>query len=178
MDDVFVLTDGTRLTIRPIRATDKAELAAALGRLSPESVHRRFMTPRTGFSRAELRYLTEVDGHDHVALVAEETGTPEGTGGLRRIVAVARYVVLADEPGTADVAIVVGDAIQGQGLGSVLAAHLAEEAARQGIRRFSATMLADNRAAHRLMEHLAGHLERRAGGAGADELVAELPSAA
>ena len=33
----------------------------------------------------------------------------------------------------------------------MLAAHLAEEAARQGIRRFSATMLGDNRAAHRLM---------------------------
>ena len=170
--DLFVLKDGTRLTIRPIRPEDKAELTAALGRLSEATVHKRFMSPKTSFSAAELRYLTEVDGHHHVALVAEETEAPH------RIVAVARYVALADEPGTADVAIVVGDAIQGQGLGSVLAAHLAEEAARQGVQRFSATMLGDNRAAHRLMAHLAGHLERRASRAGQAEVVAELPSAA
>ena len=170
--DLFVLKDGTRLTIRPISPEDKAELTAALGRLSEATVHKRFLSPKTSFSAAELRYLTEVDGHDHVALVAEEADAPH------RIVAVGRYVALPDEPGTADVAIVVGDAIQGQGLGSVLAAHLAEEAARQGIKRFSATMLGDNRAAHRLMAHLADHLERRGVAAGQTEVVAELPSAA
>jgi RimJ/RimL family protein N-acetyltransferase len=169
--DTFVLKDGTRLAIRPIRPQDKAELTAALGRLSAATVHKRFMSPKTGFSASELRYLTEVDGHHHVALVAEEIEAPH------RIVAVGRYVAFADAPTTADVAIVVGDALQGQGLGSVLAAHLAEEAARQGIRRFSATMLGDNRAAHRLMAHLTGHLERRARH-GQAEVVAELPSAA
>ena len=39
-----------------------------------ESVQRRFLTPKRSFSRAELRYLTEVDGRDHVALVAEYPG--------------------------------------------------------------------------------------------------------
>ena len=34
-------------------------------------MQRRFLTPKRSFSRAELRYLTEVDGRDHVALVAE-----------------------------------------------------------------------------------------------------------
>ena len=170
--DTFVLRDGTRLTIRPIRAADKAELSAGLGRLSPATVHKRFMSPKTRFSASELRYLTDVDGHHHAAHVAEESDPPY------RIVAVARYVELPDEPGTADVAIVVGDALQGQGLGSVLAAHLAEEASRNGIRGFSATMLSDNRAAHRLMEHLAGHLERRRSGSGQDELIARVDTAA
>ena len=170
--DCFVLGDGTRVTIRPIRPQDKAELTAGLGRLSEATVHKRFMSPKTHFSASELRYLTEVDGHSHAALVAEETSPPH------RIVAVARYVCLTDQPGTADVAIVVGDAVQGQGLGTVLAAHLAEGAVREGVRRFSATMLGDNRAAHRLMEQLAGHLERRASADGQAEVVAELPSAA
>ena len=170
--DCFVLSDGTRLTIRPIRPQDKAELIAGLGRLSEASVHKRFMSPKTSFSASELRYLTEVDGHDHAALVAEEADPPH------RIVAVARYVSLPDEPGTADVAIVVGDAIQGQGLGTVLAAHLAEVAVREGVRRFSATMLGDNRAAHRLMEQLTGHLERRTSGHGQSELIARLDTAA
>ena len=170
--EMFVLSDGTRLTIRPIRAADKAELSAGLGRLSPTTVHKRFLSPKTSFSAGELRYLTEVDGHQHAALVAEETDPP------RRIVAVARYVELPEEPGIADVAIVVGDPLQGQGLGTVLAAHLAEEAARHGIRGFSATMLSDNIAAHRLMAHLAGHLERRGLGSGQDEVLARLDSAA
>ena len=170
--EAFVLRDGTRLAIRPIRAADKAELTAGLGRLSPTTVHKRFMSPKTRFSSSELRYLTEVDGHRHAALVAEEADPPH------RIVAVARYAELPDEPGTADVAIVVGDRLQGQGLGSVLAAHLAEEAARNEIRGFSATMLSDNRAAHRLMAQLAGHLERRGFGSGQDELVARLDTAA
>ena len=170
--DTFVLTDGTRLTIRPIRAADKDELTAGLGRLSPTTVHKRFLSPKTRFSSTELRYLTEVDGHHHAALVAEESDPPH------RIVAVARYVELPDEPGTADVAIVVGDPLQGQGLGTVLAAHLAEEAARNGIRGFSATMQSDNLAAHRLMAHLSGHLERRRSGSGQDELIARLDSAA
>lgn len=132
----------------------------------------RFMSPKTRFSASELRYLTEVDGHHHAALVAEESHPPH------RIVAVARYVELPEEPGTADVAIVVGDPLQGQGLGSMMAAHLADAAARNGIRRFSATMLGDNRAAHRLMGHLADHLERRGIGAGQGELVAQLDTAA
>lgn len=167
-----MLKDGSQLTIRPISAADKAELNAGLARLSEATVHKRFLSPKTRFNSTELRYLTEVDGRHHAALVAEERDAPH------RIVAVARYVELPAEPGTADVAIVVGDPLQGQGLGTVLAAHLAEEAARNGIRRFSATMLSDNRAAHRLMAHLAGHLERRAFGAGQDEVVAELRSAA
>lgn len=170
--DCFVLRDGTQVRIRPIRPQDKTELTSALGRLSEATVHKRFMSPKTHFSASELRYLTEVDGHSHAALVAEEASSPH------RIVAVARYVCLTDEPGTADVAIVVGDTIQGQGLGSVLAAHLAEVAVREGVRRFSATMLGDNRAAHRLMAYLAGHLERHGYADGQAEVVAELPSAA
>ena len=89
-----------------------------------------------------------------------------------------RYVGLPDEPGTADVAIVVGDAIQGQGLGYRARRAPRGGGLREGIRRFSATMLGDNRAAHRLMEQLAGHLERRAIAAGQAELVAGLDSAA
>lgn len=170
--DLFVLKDGTRLRIRPIRPQDKEELTAGLGRLSEASVHKRFLTPKTRFTAAELRYLTEVDGRHHAALVTEESDPPN------RIVAVARYAELPEEPGTADVAIVVGDALQGQGLGSLLAAHLAEEAGRNGIRRVSASMLGDNRAAHRLLAHLADHLERRSLTAGQAEVVGELPSAA
>ena len=98
--------------IRPIRPDDKGLLSDGLRRLSPQSVQRRFLTPKRSFSRAELRYLTEVDGRDHVALVAENPCAP-----TRRLVAVARFVRNNEEPDTAEIAVTVGDSFQGRGLG-------------------------------------------------------------
>jgi RimJ/RimL family protein N-acetyltransferase len=165
------LPDGVPILIRPIRADDKRMLEDGLRQLSDESVHRRFLTPKRGFSRSELRYLTEVDGRDHVALVAEYPGDP-----VRRLIAVSRFVRLADDPEAADVAIVVADAWQRRGVGSALTGELAAEATRLGIRRFTATMTSDNVPALRLMAKLTNELTRRHAGFGVDELV--LPLAA
>ena len=144
-------------------------LTDGLRRLSDESVHRRFLTPKRSFSRAELRYLTEVDGRDHVALVAEHP-----TGPVRRLIAVARFVRLADDPDAAEVAITVADDWQGRGLGSILSEQLAVEARQLGIRRFTATMAANNAPAHRLMARLTDHLEQHHVGSGVDELVLDI----
>jgi GNAT superfamily N-acetyltransferase len=162
------LEDGTLLRIRPIRPSDKPLLAAGLERLSAPSVQRRFLSPKPRFSAAELRYLTEVDGHDHVAHVAELPNDPS------RLLAVGRWVRLPDEPEAAEVAILVADDWQRRGIGSLLSTVLADDARLRGIRRFTATMQADNVPAHRLMRKLTDRLERRSGGAGIDELVLEL----
>jgi RimJ/RimL family protein N-acetyltransferase len=148
-----VLSDGTVVVLRPISAADKAELQLGLQRLSPESVQRRFMAPKPSFSAAELRYLTEVDGHDHVAIVVELEDRP----GV--VLGVARYVRLPDRDGVAEPAIVVADFLQGKGLGTLLAEALAREAVRNGIHRFAAIMLGDNRPAQRLMSRLTDRLE-------------------
>ena len=163
------LPNGAAVLVRSIRADDKRMLSDGLRRLSDLSVQRRFLSPKRSFTRAELRYLTEVDGRDHVALVAESPGDP-----VRRIIAVARFVRLHEDPEAAEVAIVVADDWQGRGLGSLLAGTLADEARRLGIRRFTATMAADNAPAHRLMAKLTSHLEQHHAGAGVDELVLDL----
>jgi len=158
-----LLTDGHRVLIRPIEPSDKTELAAGLDDLSDLTVYRRFLSAKTRFTSAELRYLTEVDGHDHAAFVAELLSDPERPG---RIAAVARWVRLDDEPEVAEAAIVVADVLQRRGLGSILAERLAETAAQEGVRRFTATMLSDNHAAKRLMARLSRDLESRLDGAG------------
>ncbi len=163
------LPDGAPILIRPIRADDKRMLENGLRHLSAESVQRRFLTPKSSFSRAELRYLTEVDDRDHVALVAEYPAEP-----ARRLIAVARFVRLFDDPEAADVAIVVADDWQRRGLGSLLSELLAARARRTGVRRFTATMAADNVPAHRLMSKLTDHLEQRHAGSGVDEMVLDL----
>jgi RimJ/RimL family protein N-acetyltransferase len=161
--------DGAPVVIRPIRPDDKGMLSDGLRRLSPQSAQRRFLTPKRSFSRAELRYLTEVDGRDHVALVAENPVDP-----VRRLIAVARFVRLQDDPESAEVAVTVADEWQGRGLGSLLGRHVAHSARNRDIRRFTATMQSDNVPAHRLMAKLTNHLEQRHVGSGVDELVLDL----
>jgi RimJ/RimL family protein N-acetyltransferase len=161
------LRDGTPIHIRPIRPDDKPLLVRGIGELSDASVLRRFLSPKRSFTKAELRYLTEVDGHDHVAFVAE---TPADPG---RLIAVGRWVKLTDEPGAAEVAVVVADWWQRRGIGSRLGTVLADEARRHGVRRFTATMHGDNVPAQRLMAKLTHHLEHRSNGPQA-ELVADL----
>ena len=146
------LTDGTRVLIREIRPSDKELLRAGHGRLSEETVRRRFLAPKPELSARELRYLTEVDGVDHIALVAISATTGN-------LVAVARAVRLLDDPQTAEWAIVVADPLQGTGLGTALIRALVEEARRQGIRRFTATVAGENRAVLRLLRHITDRLE-------------------
>ena len=163
------LPDGAQILIRPIRADDKRYLEIGLRHLSDETVHRRFLSPKRSFSRSELRYLTEVNGRDHVALVAEYPGEP-----VRRLIAVGRFVRSADDPEAAEVAITVADEWQHRGVGSLFAKRLATHARLSGVRRFTATMAGDNVAAHKLMGKLTYHLHEQHAGGGVSELVGDL----
>jgi RimJ/RimL family protein N-acetyltransferase len=164
----FTLQDGSAVLIRPIEPGDKARLADGLARLSQETIQRRFLAAKPRFSSSELRYLTEVDARDHIALVALLADDPD------TLVAVARCVRLPDRPGVAELAVIVGDPWQGQGLGRRLGQLLADEARAVGVRRFAATMLGENVAARRLMRTITERLEGTWAGNGVRELVGDL----
>jgi RimJ/RimL family protein N-acetyltransferase len=156
----YTLNDGRRVVIRPIRADDHERLRASHARLSPESRYRRFLATKPELSSADARYLVEIDGSDHLALVATLVVEPNEPD--EPIVAVARYIRLPDDPEAAEFAVVVGDAYQRQGLAGELMTRLAHAAVARGVKRFRATMLADNVAIHRMAAKLAaGPLARR-----------------
>jgi RimJ/RimL family protein N-acetyltransferase len=158
------------IALRPIRPDDKDLLVAGLGRLSERSVYQRFLSPKPRLTASELRYLTEVDHVDHVALVAVLAKSPA------TLVGVGRWVRDDEHPDEAEMAITVADDLQGRGVGSAIGRALADAALERGITRFTATMLADNVAAHRLFAKISHHLAvTRA--SGVDELVAELLAA-
>ena len=161
------LSDGQQVFIRPIQPDDKWRLQEGLKRLSLETVHRRFLAAKPSFTAAELRYLTEVDGVDHIALVALSVTTGN-------LVAVARAVRLPDQPGTAEWAVVVADPLQGKGLGTRLVQALVDEARQVGIHRFTATIAGENRAVARLLAHVADRFERDVHSHGVREVVVEL----
>jgi GNAT superfamily N-acetyltransferase len=145
-------SDGTQLYVRHIKPGDKDMLAAAWLRLSPQSQYRRFLAPKPRLTKGDLRYLTEIDGHNHVALVAVRMDDPS------RFVAVARYVRLKDDPQAAGVAVTVADHMQGLKIGKQLGVLLADEARGRGIDRFTAALLADNQPALRLMATMTDRL--------------------
>jgi GNAT superfamily N-acetyltransferase len=162
------LSDGTRVLIRGIRPEDKRMLARGMELLPDETRRRRFLGAKPRLTAADLRYLTEIDGEAHYALVAVLADR------LDHVVAVARYVRFADDPTSADVAVVVGDPWQRQGLGRRLALMLADAAAARGVRRFSASMLSDNPGPLALMRTLTARLEAHGHERGVREVVAEL----
>jgi nucleotide-binding universal stress UspA family protein len=132
------LRDGSRVQIRPIGPGDRDKLAAAFERMSPESRYLRFFGPVPRLTEAQLRYLTDIDHHDHEALAAIDPETGDGIG-------VARFV--RTDEGVAEPAIAVIDDWQGRGVGGALLDELADRAREEGITTFAAPVLAHNDAA-------------------------------
>jgi acetyltransferase len=159
--------DGTQLYVRHVKPGDKELIRKGWLLLSRESQQRRFLAPKPVLTAGDLRYLTEIDGHDHVALIAVRLDDPT------RIVGVARYVRLKDDPEAAEVAVTVADPMQGMGVGKALGVLLADEARGRGVSRFTASMLADNKPALALMatmtDRLVGHTDH-----GVRDVVADL----
>lgn len=134
-----------------MRPEDRAAIQAAFGQLSEQTVYHRFFQAKRQLTDTELRYLTELDYRDHVALVAEiegQDGEPEGIG-------VGRFVRVqgAGAEDHAEVAFTVLDPHQGRGVATLLLEHLARIARELGYRVFEAEVLPDNRQMLEVFEH-------------------------
>jgi GNAT superfamily N-acetyltransferase len=156
----YVLSDGTPVVLRHIQPTDAAELRRGFLSLSPESRYRRFFQPMRDLSDQALKYLTEVDGHDHVAVVAvgyaPDLKTEIGYG-------LGRFVRVKGEPEVAEAAITVIDPMQKKGLGRLLAVTLAEAARERGIHRFRGEVLASNLPMRQMLEDLGAVVHAESG---------------
>jgi RimJ/RimL family protein N-acetyltransferase len=123
------------VTIRQIEPTDATLVRAFYDELSDRSRRLRFLVPTNELSDEDLRYLTEVDHKRHEAMVALEG---------ERLVGVARYVRTPGDRESAEVAVVVVDDRQGDGIGTGLLDRLTERARENGIVRYTALVSVDN----------------------------------
>ncbi|MDI3290053.1 GNAT family N-acetyltransferase [Polyangium sp. 15x6] len=162
------LADGRVVRLRCIRPEDRDALVRAFGKLSRESRYRRFLFDVPFMSAAMARYLTEVDGKDHVAIVAMtdslDLKEEEGVG-------VARFLRLAGEAHVAEAAVTVIDAYQGQGLGRILLEALTRAARERGIQIFRSSVLVSNAPMRRILDEAGGVVHRDEG----DTLVIDVP---
>lgn len=127
----LVLHDGSTVLLRQIGVTDVPLLVDGFARLSAESRQARFLIQKDELSEAELRNFTDVDHHDHEAIVA--LSAVDG-----RCVGVARFVRAVDDDEAAEVAVTVVDDWQRRGIGAALLRQLRERALQERIRRFTA----------------------------------------
>lgn len=130
-----VLRDGGTAHLRPIRPEDADALQAFHAGQSQASIYMRFFSFKPRLSGKEVRRFTEVDHINRVAFVITIGGEIMGIGRYDRL----------DDPLEAEVAFNISDAHQGRGIGSILLEHLAVAARENGIRRFTAEVLPDNR---------------------------------
>ena len=140
------LRDGTPVHIRAIRPEDDHVLVDLFKHLSPQSIYQRFFTAMPDLTPVMARYLANAHYSNRLALVAESGGEMIGVGRYER----------TSDPGLVELGLVVVDEWQGRGLGRILLRETVRAAEANGIRRFRADVLAENR---RMLKLLAEECE-------------------
>jgi GNAT superfamily N-acetyltransferase len=139
--------DGSVVVIRPVRPTDGPLIVDGFRRMSPASRRLRFMIGKSALTEKEVRYLTDIDHHDHEAIAAIDPLTCQGIG-------VARYVRAKDDPYSAEAAVAVVDEWHRRGVATELMTRLAARAREEGIYRFTALVSDDNVAILGLLQQM------------------------
>ena len=137
VDDVLLPGDRV-LRVRPLWPCEVGPVRELYSRLSPATRYLRSFSPMPVLPDSVLRLVTGVDYQRRVALLAEFQPS-EGT----HIVALGSFGATAD--GRAEVALVVRDEWQRQGIGTIVADRLLRAAQARGFHRFVALVLWDNR---------------------------------
>jgi RimJ/RimL family protein N-acetyltransferase len=166
IEQIDKLADGTPCQIglclldgeHQDRECVKAEIDAAVRRMSPESRRLRFASALNRLSDAQLDYLTDFDRHNRIAWCAFDASGDKHVGvGLARLM---RLPTEPGEPGVAEFAVTVVDAYQRRGLGTLLLDRLIGSAREQGISVVRGYVLPENEAMLRLGKRFGASVAR------------------
>jgi len=145
---VVHLRDGSRVAIRLARPEDDDPVEQMHDRASETTRYQRYFAPMTDWREDQLSRIS--GGHRGATLVAEAPdGSVIGLGNL-----------FPERPGdaeSAEIAVIVEDAWQGKGLGTLLLGHLIELARRQHFTEVIALVLATNTRMISLLDSLDLH---------------------
>jgi acyl-CoA hydrolase/GNAT superfamily N-acetyltransferase len=138
LETTYSLEDGRTVLVRPIKPDDEPLIKEMFYSFSEQTVYLRYHALLKSMPHNRLQVFCHVDYDTEMAFVAT-VGPP----GEEDIIAVGRYMC---DPAKelAEVAFVVRDDYQRQGLGSYLFKRLVEVASARGIRKFEASVLAEN----------------------------------
>ncbi len=134
-----VLRDGSLARVRPVRLEDRSLLATFIESLSAETLSLRF--PNAPEPKEAVNELMPGEGQFALLAVREEM-----------LIGHAIYTVT--EPAKAEHAVVVADAYQGKGLGTILLGQLTQAAIETGISEFEAFVTPENAAILQVVREL------------------------
>jgi len=152
------MKDRSTVTVRPIRPEDEPAMVRFHETLSERSVYLRYfhlMNLEQRVTHERLTRICFIDYDREMALVAErrhpETGEPEilGVGRMTKIHGTTE----------AEVAVLISDQCQNQGLGKELLGRLIMVGTDEHLTRLTADILPDNRGVMRICEKLGFSLQ-------------------
>ena len=157
LEESFVTSKGTLVEIRPIKVTDEGQMRELFYSLSQSTIYQRFFATIKSMPHQRLQEFLKVDYKKDMAMVATV-----GEGEDARIVGVGRYI-LNSRTNMAEVALLVGDKHQGQGIGSALLRSLIESAQNNQVSGFEGRVMVENKAMltlfHRAFDHVESTLD-------------------
>ena len=135
----MVSVDGRRIFIRPVKPEDAPLFTALFKVLSPTTIYYRFFGMLKELKPEMLARFTQIDYDREIALVAiDEDSETDSMLGVARII--------GDPDGrTGEFAVLVGDAWQGQGIGSNLLEKCLSIAEKQGFKTVHGIVLHENK---------------------------------
>ncbi|MGB8985495.1 MAG: bifunctional acetate--CoA ligase family protein/GNAT family N-acetyltransferase, partial [Candidatus Sulfotelmatobacter sp.] len=139
----FTMMDGTEVTLRPIRPEDEPLMAKFHETLSDRSVYMRYFSSLSLTSRVAHERLLRICFVDYDRVMALVVDHKDKATGQHRILAVGRLIKLHTK-NEAEIAILVSDQCQKQGLGIELLRRIVEIARDERLSSVSAEMLRDN----------------------------------
>lgn len=139
---------GLRILLRPVRISDEPLLKDFFYSLSDKSIYRRFFSARTDMPHEYLQKFVVVDYSKQMAMLAvverEERDECIGLG----------QYGLTGRSNTGELAVVVKDVYQNQGVGAELFSYLTLLAKKQGLFGFTAEVLIENKPMLRLLRRV------------------------
>jgi acetyltransferase len=139
----FAIQNGGEVTLRPIRPEDEPLMRRFHGTLSDRSVYMRYFCSLSLSSRVSHERLLRICFADYDRQIALVVERKDKSTGERSILGVGRLIKLRAK-NEAEVAIVVSDQSQKQGLGRELLRRLLQVAREEKVARLSAEILRDN----------------------------------
>ena len=136
------LKNGAAVTIRSLRASDRDKIASAIRQLDRDSIYTRLFSYRKELTEAGLDRIMTVDPERDVMLVVTV-----GAGAQEIIIASGRFVAAPGQGAvrSGEIAFMVEEDYQGQGIAGRLLRHLADVARRKGVTAFEADVLSENK---------------------------------
>jgi acetyltransferase len=155
----WMLRDGTPVTIRPIRPGDEPLMVNFHETLSEQTVEMRYFGPQKLSQRIapeQLLRMRCIDYDREMVLVAEQR---DPTTGDRAILGLGCLIKL-HRSNDAEIALLVGDTWQGQGIGSELLRRLIRIGRDKGVARVVGEVLPDNQVMLRMLPWFGFQLHR------------------